>query len=116
MRIRPQDYWFIDNVVLKNNSHGKVFGIFHKNGVGENKILKIRRTLQEGRWGIEIPTGKSYSENGVEYDIKKTEDLIVQKKELLKQRNEMIGYVHPIKQAILDKKKAKKEAVVKKKK
>jgi len=73
----------------------------------ENKITKIRRTLQEGRWAFEFPEGKCHSDNGVEYDIKKIETLTEEKKELLRRRNQEIGYIpFPIKEREIKKKKA----------
>ena len=116
MRMRPYEYWVVDNVTVKNNRHGKIFGMYFDKDVMENKIAKIRRTLQEGRWGFEFPNDKVYSENGVEYNIKETQDLIAEKSQILVKRNQSIGHVP---KQILEreqKKKAKLEASTKKKK
>ncbi len=116
MRKRPQDYYIVDNVNVKNHRHGKIFGIYYPNGVMGNKITAIRRTLQDGRWGYEFPEGKCYTENGVEYDIKKIEQLRLEKNALISQRNKEIGFVPKIVQDRLNAKKAKAEAAAKKKK
>ena len=70
-----------------------MFGIFNRNGEANNKVTKIRNVLKPGLWAFEPLDGKTYSENGVEYDIKKTELLIEEKKNLLVQRNKMFGFV-----------------------
>ena len=116
MRMRPFEYYIVDNVTIKSNRHGKIFGVFYDNGVMADKIAKIRRTLQEGRWGVEYPQSKCYSDNGVEYDIKGTEALIEEKRAVLAKRNEIIGYVPKPILARAEKKKAKLEAATKKKK
>ena len=116
MKRRPQDYYIVDHVRVKNNQHGKIFGLFHKNGVADNKINHIRRTLQNGRWGYELPEGKFYTENGIEFDIKHLEQLKEEKTKLLVKRNEMIGYVPFPKLQNQAQKKAKMEALAKKKK
>ena len=116
LRIRPYEYYIVNNLVVKNNRHGKVFGIYHEDNKMENKIKKVRRTLQDGRWDIEYPQDKCYSENGVEYDIKKIEDLVSVKKQLLAKRNKEIGYIPFFYKLCQEKKKAKLEATAKKKK
>ncbi len=93
LKRRPQDYYIVDHLNLKNNRHGKVFGVFYRNGEGNNKVTKIRNVLKPGVWTFEPLDGKTYSENGVEYDIKTTELLIEEKKNLLAERNKMLGYV-----------------------
>ena len=116
MRMRPFDYYIVDNVTVKNHRHGKIFGIFYENSIIENKIAKIRRTLQDGRWDYEYPEGKCYSDNGVEYDIKRIAQLREEKVAMMEKRNKIIGFVPQI---ILDKeqkRKAKLEALSKKKK
>lgn len=90
MKIRKQEYYIIDNVTVKNNKHGKLFGISYKKGFGENKIKAIRNTLKEGRWQFEPSEGTYYTDNAVEYDIKKTEDLIEEKKTMLRERSRIL--------------------------
>ena len=93
LKRRPQDYYIVDEVNLKNNRHGKIFGIFHKDGEENKKITKIRNVLKPGLWAFEPLDGKCHTDNGIEYDIKSTELLIDEKKRLLSQRNKMLGYV-----------------------
>jgi len=93
LKRRPQDYYIVDHLNLKNNRHGKVFGLFYRNGEVNNKVTKIRNVLKPGLWAFEPLDGKTYSDNGIEYDIKKTELLIEEKKNLLAQRNKMFGFV-----------------------
>ena len=117
MKRRPQDYWMVDNVRVKNNRHGKLFGTFWPNGVlSAQKVTQIRRTLQEGRWEYEIPKGVFHTDNGVKYDIEKIEKLIEEKTAMLAKRNQSIGYTpYPIVKKE-EKKKAKMELLAKKKK
>lgn len=114
LKRRPQDFYIVDEVNLKNNRHGKVFGIFHKDGEENKKVTKIRNVLKPGLWAFEPLEGKSYSDNGVEYDIKNIELLIDEKKKLLAQRNNMLGNVDFMKKLNQEKKLKAKPAAKKK--
>ena len=93
LKRRPIDYYIVDEVNLKNNRHGKIFGIFHNNGETSKKIAKIRNVLKPGLWTFTPSEGKCYSDNGVEYDINATELMIDEKKKMLAQRNKILGVV-----------------------
>ena len=114
LKRRTQDYYIVDGVNLKNNRHGKIFGIFHKNGEENKKIAKIRNVLKPGLWTFEPLEGKCYSDNGVEYDINATEVLIEEKKKLLAQRNKILEVVDYRRKMELEKK-LKPKTVTKKK-
>jgi hypothetical protein len=116
LRIRPFEHWIVDNVKVKNNRHGKIFGINYLDGVETKKITKIRRTLQEGRWAHEYPEGLCYSDNGVPYDIKKIENLMDEKRKLIDFRNRELGILPQYIKEHRQKRQAKLEAAAKKKK
>ncbi len=116
MKRRVQDYYLIDHVNIKNHRHGKIFGMFYKNGVPvEKDIKKIRKTLQDGRWLFEPPVGIYTTENGLEYDIVKTQKLIEEKKEILNKRHTLLEKVDFRKQKKIEEKEAKNNPKKKKK-
>lgn len=115
-KIRPQDYHIVDNISMKNNRHGKLFGIFYKNGQMEKKIKEIRNTLKPGRWLFEPSPGICHTDNAIQYDILKTEQLIEEKKKMMMERNKMFGIIGYYKNLELEKKKKIAEQLAKKKK
>jgi hypothetical protein len=106
-KAEKNDYYILDKIVVKNNRNAEFYGIFHKNGVATRKIDKIRSTQQDIGWHFEPLTTKCYTDNGVEYDIKKFEELIAIKKKMMERRNKLLELPSPLK--------AKKEEIKKKK-
>jgi hypothetical protein len=116
LRIRPFEHWIVDNVRVKNNRHGIIFGVNYLNGVENKKVTKIRRTLQEGRWAHDYPEGLCYSDNGIAYDIKKIESLMEEKRKLIDIRNRELEIIPNYIKEHRQKRQAKLEAAAKKKK
>jgi hypothetical protein len=92
-QVNKTDYYIVDNVNFKDNRHAKIFGIFHKNGIMGKKVEQIKNTLKTNRWKFEPTTEKCYTDNGIEYDIARTEALIEEKKKLLAKRNQLLGFI-----------------------
>jgi len=54
----------------------------------------MQNSLKKGRWNIEIPEGEITTETGAVYDIKRMEELIEEKKKLMKRRVVEMGLNH----------------------
>lgn len=85
-----QDYYIIDHANVKNNQHGKVYGMYYRNGIAGKKIIKLSNNLKEGRWIFDPPVGKYRTVNGVEYDLHKIQNLIEIKNDLLDKRTRIL--------------------------
>ena len=87
-------FYFIDKVNPINNRHADFYGLqYSDSGIVGNKIEKLRNTLKQGIWNYSIVPGKCITDNGVEYDIKKTEELVEKKKAFLENRLKLLGEV-----------------------
>jgi hypothetical protein len=115
-KTNKNEYFILDKINIKNNRNAELFGIPHKDGVPSNKIEKIRSTQQDIGWNYEPLTTKCYTDNGVEYDIKRMEELIAIKKKVIEKRNTLLGLPHPLKAIKEEIKKKKLEATAKPKK
>ena len=85
----PEDYYFIEKLNLKNNRNSTIFARFHKKGVALNKLVRIRNTVNSQIWNFE-PSVSNKTQNGLEYDIQKLEQLITAKKNLLEKRQNLL--------------------------
>lgn len=84
---REKENFIIDKVNPINNRHADFYGLKHNaDGLAGNKIEKIKNTLKRGIWNFTIQPGKFVTDNGVEFDIKKTEELIEKKKMFMQNR------------------------------
>jgi len=89
---KDKSYYYIDKVNPINNRHADFYGLHYtNNGVAGNRIEKIKNTLKKGIWNFSITPGIFVTDNGVEYDIKKTEELIEKKKLFLESRLKALG-------------------------
>jgi hypothetical protein len=116
LKKRAADYYIIDHANIKNNRHAALFGMFHKNGIMQKKVEYIRNSLKPGLWNFEPTCSKYITDNGIAYDIKRTEELIEEKKSLMEKRNKMLDIIDFKRQEKEEKKKKKEEANKSKKK
>ena len=107
-------YYYIDKLNLINNKNADFFGIKYTiNGVTGNKVEKIKNTDKKGIWNFNVTPGRCVTDNGMEYDIKKIEELMDKKKQFLESREKALGLISKTKQIKLgEKKKNLEEAVV----
>jgi hypothetical protein len=90
------EYFILDKISVKNNRNAEFFGILHRNGEATKRVERIRTTQQDLGWNFEPLTTKCYTDNGVEYDIKKYEELIAQKKKIIERRNKILEFQNPL--------------------
>jgi hypothetical protein len=112
-KTNKDDYYILDKIIVKNNRNAEFFGILHKNGIPTNKIDKIRSTQQDIGWQFEPLTTKCFTDNGVEYDIKKHEELIAIKKKIIEKRNRLLDIPNSLTKIKEEIKKKKAEASAK---
>lgn len=117
MKGNKENYFLIDKVNIINNRHADFFGLkYSSNLLDANKIEKLRNTLKQGIWNYCVMPGKCLTDNGIEYDIKKTEELIDKKKIFLENRLKHLGIVSKGKEIRAEEKKKKLEKASDKKK
>jgi hypothetical protein len=116
LKSEKNDYFIIDRVCPKSNRFAKFYGILYQNGQIVNRIEKLRYVLKDKAWNY-LPDSKCQTENGLNYDIKQTEELIKMKRTLLEERGKILGLPNPLKayKEELKKKKAEAAKVPKKK-
>jgi hypothetical protein len=84
-----EDYYVIEKINLKNNRNSTIFAKFHNKGVANNRLVRIRNTVNSQSWNFE-PSVTCKTQNGIKYDIQKIESLINNKKNLLQKRQELL--------------------------
>ena len=86
-----KEQYIIDKVNPINHRHADFYGLkYNSNTLVGNKIEKLKNTLKKGIWNFTIQPGKFVTDNGVEYDIKKTEELIEKKRLFLLSRCQLL--------------------------
>ena len=109
------NYYIVDRVIIKSNKHAKFFGILYQKDVMIKKIDRLKYILKKGLWNFEPSSNITTTENGLEYNIARYEDLIYQKKNIIAQRGKLLDLPNPLKTK-KDELKKKKEAAIKPKK
>jgi hypothetical protein len=103
------EYYVIDRVIPKSSRNAIMYGILFKNGQMINRVQRIRYHLKENIWNY-IPDSTCKTDNGLEYDIKETEELIKAKRQMFEERGKLFGLPSPIKAQKDEIKKKKAEA------
>jgi hypothetical protein len=83
------DYYVIDRVFPKNNRNSTIYAVYHKQGVPNKKEQRLNSDLNHNIWNYE-PFNIVMTDNKLEYDIKKYEDLIGIKKKMIMKRNKLM--------------------------
>jgi len=84
---KDKEYHLIDKVNPINNKHADFYGLkYNSSGFAGKRIEKIKNTLKKGIWNYTVQPGKFVTDNGVEFDIQKTEELIAKKKLFIESR------------------------------
>ena len=109
-------FYTIEDIQYKDNRHCKILGIkfYKENPI--SKVIKLRNTLKKGLWMYTIPDIECKTDNNINYNICRIKQLVESKKNLLKERNQLLGIVNLMKIKAAEQKKKKKEDKLKKKK
>ena len=84
------DYYVIDRVFPKNNRNSTIYATYHKQGVSYKKEQRLNSDLNHNIWNYE-PFNIVMTDNKLEYDIKKYEDLIGIKKKMIMKRKKIMS-------------------------
>jgi hypothetical protein len=108
-------YYIIEDIEYKDNRHCRMLGIKYYKSSVKSKVVKIKNILKKGLWGYSIPDLEYKTDNGVVYNVSNMEKLMEAKKDLLKERNMLIGRVDYFKMKAEEIKKKKEQDKKKKK-
>ena len=65
---KTEDYYIIEKVNIRNNRNSTILAKYHSKGVANNKLTRIRNTVNSQAWNFE-PCVTCKTQNGIEYDI-----------------------------------------------
>ena len=109
-------YYTVEDVQYKDNRHCKILAIKYYKDLPRSNVIKLRNILKKGLWWYKVPDIDYSTDNNLIYNIYRIKKLVEDKKNLLKERNQMLGIVNLMKIKAKEQKKKKKEDKLKKKK